>query len=101
MTVEPHCHPNVAADPYHGDVPADCFRHEALGVVFQVRDKRLAVLLWQRATEPFAGTWSLPGGELARDETGVDHVAHPEAGARARLIAGAPVHRDRALLGPN
>jgi 8-oxo-dGTP diphosphatase len=49
-------------------VPADCFRHEALGVVFQVRDKRLAVLLWRRATEPFAGDWVLPGGLLAPGE---------------------------------
>jgi 8-oxo-dGTP diphosphatase len=49
-------------------VPADCFRHEALGVVFQVRDKRLTVLLWRRATEPFADTWVLPGGLLAADE---------------------------------
>jgi ADP-ribose pyrophosphatase YjhB (NUDIX family) len=54
--------------PYDGDVPADCFRHEALGVVFQVRDKRLAVLLWRRATAPFEGTWVLPGGFLAPDE---------------------------------
>ena len=36
--------------------------------MFQVRDKRLAVLLWRRATEPFAGTWVLPGGYLAADE---------------------------------
>lgn len=59
---------NLAAAPYDEDVPADCFRHEALGVVFQVRDKRLAVLLWQRATAPFAGAWALPGGLLAADE---------------------------------
>jgi 8-oxo-dGTP diphosphatase len=41
----------------------------ALAVVLQVRDGELAVLLWQRAREPFAGRWSLPGGELAPDET--------------------------------
>jgi ADP-ribose pyrophosphatase YjhB (NUDIX family) len=45
-------------------VPADCFRHEALGVVFQVREKRLTVLLWRRAEPPFAGSWALPGGLL-------------------------------------
>jgi ADP-ribose pyrophosphatase YjhB (NUDIX family) len=49
-------------------VPADCFRHESLGVVFQVRDKRLTVLLWRRAEEPFAGAWTLPGGLLAATE---------------------------------
>ena len=49
-------------------MPADCFRHEALGVVFQVRGKRLAVLLWRRAAAPFAGQWVLPGGELGPDE---------------------------------
>ncbi len=49
-------------------VPADCFRHEALGVVFQVRDKRLTVLLWQRAEPPFEGAWMLPGGLLRADE---------------------------------
>ena len=38
-------------------------------VVFQVREGRLQVLLWERALEPFAGGWSLPGGELAPGET--------------------------------
>ena len=37
--------------------------------MLQVRDGRLQVLLWERALEPYAGTWSLPGGELARGET--------------------------------
>jgi 8-oxo-dGTP diphosphatase len=49
-------------------VSADCFRHEALGVVFQVRGKRLTVLLWQRAAAPFEGKWALPGGFLAVGE---------------------------------
>jgi ADP-ribose pyrophosphatase YjhB (NUDIX family) len=40
-----------------------------LAVVFQVRDGRLQVLLWQRAKEPFAGDWSLPGGYLEPGET--------------------------------
>jgi 8-oxo-dGTP diphosphatase len=43
--------------------------HAALAVVLQVRDARLQVLLWQRAREPFAGTWALPGGYLEGDET--------------------------------
>ena len=40
-----------------------------LAVVFQVRAGRLQVLLWQRAREPFAGDWSLPGGYLEPGET--------------------------------
>jgi ADP-ribose pyrophosphatase YjhB (NUDIX family) len=40
-----------------------------LAVVFQVRGARLQVLLWERAKEPFAGAWSLPGGYLDPDET--------------------------------
>jgi 8-oxo-dGTP diphosphatase len=43
--------------------------HTVLAVVFQVRGGRLQVLLWERALEPFAGSWSLPGGELAQGET--------------------------------
>jgi ADP-ribose pyrophosphatase YjhB (NUDIX family) len=39
-----------------------------LAVVFQVRDARLEVLLWERAKQPFAGAWSLPGGYLDPDE---------------------------------
>src|SRR4051794_31202383 len=40
--------------------------HSVLAVVLQVRDDRLRVLLWQRAREPFAGAWALPGGRLDR-----------------------------------
>ena len=43
--------------------------HTVLAVVLQVRDGRLRALLWERALEPYAGFWSLPGGELAREET--------------------------------
>src|SRR5205823_4751206 len=32
-------------------------------------DAALQVLLWERALEPFAGTWSLPGGDLLEGET--------------------------------
>jgi 8-oxo-dGTP diphosphatase len=36
--------------------------------VFEVRDKRLTVLLWRRAEAPFDGAWALPGGLLAAGE---------------------------------
>ena len=43
--------------------------HATLAVVFQVRDGKLQVLLWQRAKEPYAGDWSLPSGYLDPGET--------------------------------
>jgi ADP-ribose pyrophosphatase YjhB (NUDIX family) len=43
--------------------------HATLAVVFQVRAGKLQALLWQRAKEPFAGDWSLPGGYLDSGET--------------------------------
>ena len=43
--------------------------HAALAVVFQVRERVLQVLLWERAREPFRGAWSLPGGNLDPGET--------------------------------
>ncbi len=38
--------------------------HAVLAAVLQVRDGKLQALLWQRAREPFAGAWALPGGRL-------------------------------------
>jgi ADP-ribose pyrophosphatase YjhB (NUDIX family) len=43
--------------------------HITLAVVLQVRAGALQALLWQRAREPFAGAWSLPGGYLDPGET--------------------------------
>jgi ADP-ribose pyrophosphatase YjhB (NUDIX family) len=43
--------------------------HVSLAVVLQVRGGELQVLLWQRAHEPFAGSWALPGGYLEPGET--------------------------------
>jgi ADP-ribose pyrophosphatase YjhB (NUDIX family) len=43
--------------------------HAALAVVLQIREGRLAALLWQRAKTPFRGAWSLPGGYLDPGET--------------------------------
>ena len=37
--------------------------------MLQVRRARLQALLWQRAREPFAEAWSLPGGTLGGAET--------------------------------
>jgi ADP-ribose pyrophosphatase YjhB (NUDIX family) len=48
--------------------------HVTLAVVFQARAGKLQVLLWQRAKEPFAGAWSLPGGYLEPGETLADSI---------------------------
>jgi ADP-ribose pyrophosphatase YjhB (NUDIX family) len=54
--------------------------HVTLAVVFQVREGRLQVLLWERAKDPYAGYWSLPGGYLELGETLEEsirrHLAH-------------------------
>ncbi|WP_309116372.1 NUDIX domain-containing protein [Saccharothrix sp.] len=42
--------------------------HEVLAAVLQVRDGSLQVMLWERAREPHAHRWSLPGGGLGADE---------------------------------
>lgn len=49
--------------------PADAPAHAVAAVVLQVRAGLLQVLLWQRALDPFAGAWSLPGGDLSAGET--------------------------------
>jgi 8-oxo-dGTP diphosphatase len=51
------------------DSQAKTSAHAVLAAVLQVRDGRLQALLWQRAREPFARLWALPGGGLAPDET--------------------------------
>jgi ADP-ribose pyrophosphatase YjhB (NUDIX family) len=56
----------MVSDPQAKTVAA---AHTVLAVVFQVRGGRLEVLLWERALDPCSGCWSLPGGELAPDET--------------------------------
>ncbi|WP_106187853.1 NUDIX hydrolase [Umezawaea tangerina] len=42
--------------------------HEVLAAVLQVRAGSLQVMLWQRAQEPHAHRWSLPGGALGDRE---------------------------------
>jgi ADP-ribose pyrophosphatase YjhB (NUDIX family) len=51
------------------DSRAKTTTHAVLAAVLQVRGGRLQALLWQRAREPYAGSWALPGGTLADDET--------------------------------
>ena len=46
-----------------------------LALVAQVRDGELCVLAWQRAYEPAAGAWALPGGLLAIDESADTSIA--------------------------
>lgn len=40
-----------------------------LAAVLRVREREVEALLWQRAQEPYAGAWALPGGVLETDET--------------------------------
>jgi ADP-ribose pyrophosphatase YjhB (NUDIX family) len=51
------------------DSQAKTAAHAVLAAVLQVREGQLQALLWQRAREPFAGSWALPGGGLAEHET--------------------------------
>src|SRR5436305_929795 len=51
------------------DSQAKTSAHAVLAAVLQVRAGRLQALLWQRAREPFAACWALPGGALTEHET--------------------------------
>ncbi len=70
--------------------------------MFQVRDKRLTVLLWQRAKAPFEGAWALPGGPLAAGErlgaSASRHLAAkvdiPEIAHLEQLETRSDPHRD-------
>ncbi|HEY8193383.1 MAG TPA: NUDIX domain-containing protein [Gaiellaceae bacterium] len=50
--------------------------HVSLAVVLQVRDATLQVLMWQRARDPFAGRWALPGGYLEPGQTLERSIRH-------------------------
>jgi len=51
------------------DSRAKTSSHVVLAALLQVRAGSLQALLWQRAREPYAGAWALPGGDLDEDET--------------------------------
>jgi 8-oxo-dGTP diphosphatase len=56
------------------DSQAKTTAHAVLAAVLQVRGAQLQALLWQRAREPFAGAWALPGGALLATETLAESV---------------------------
>jgi ADP-ribose pyrophosphatase YjhB (NUDIX family) len=51
------------------DSRAKTAAHAVLAAVLRVREGRLQALLWQRARDPYAGAWALPGGVLEEEET--------------------------------
>lgn len=76
----------MVSDPRAKTSPAPA--HAVLAAVFQVRGGRLDVLLWERALDPCAGCWSLPGGELAADETLEESIRrHLEAKVDVRELS--------------
>jgi len=59
-----------------------------LAVVLRVGGDRLEALLWERAREPFAGAWSLPGGYLEPGQTLEQSIlAHLAAKVDVREVA--------------
>jgi 8-oxo-dGTP diphosphatase len=58
-------------------------------VAFSVQNKKLAVLLIQRATDPFMGMWALPGGFVHIDEdieTAAERELAEETGLRGAYL---------------
>lgn len=69
--------------PYTYPYPRPALTADA--VLFTVLDKRLQILLIQRASEPFAGLWALPGGFVEEGEDAAAAVCREleeEAGVR-------------------
>src|SRR5690349_16514827 len=59
------------------------------GVLFEIVDNKLVVLLIQRMREPFKGEWALPGGYCAAGETtkqALDRVLLAKAGVHAKQL---------------
>jgi 8-oxo-dGTP diphosphatase len=67
-------------------------------VVFAIRRKRLHTLLIQRAREPFAGSWAIPGGFVDQDED-LDQAAAREL-TEETGVAGVPLVQFRAFGTP-
>lgn len=76
---------------------------EVLTAVLQVRTgaggPRLEVLLWQRAREPAAGTWSLPGGRLGPEED-VEHSARRQLAEKVDVREVAHLEQLRVFSDP-
>jgi 8-oxo-dGTP diphosphatase len=53
---------------------SDHSTHVALAAVLRVRGSEPQVLVWERAREPQAGAWALPGGYLEPTETLEDSI---------------------------
>jgi ADP-ribose pyrophosphatase YjhB (NUDIX family) len=58
---------------------SDHSTHVALAVVLRVRGSEPQTLLWQRAREPEACAWALPGGYLEPGETLEESIRRPLA----------------------
>jgi ADP-ribose pyrophosphatase YjhB (NUDIX family) len=73
-----------------------------LATVFQVREGHLQVLLWQRALDPYAGAWALPGGRLRPGETLEESIrAHLAMKVDVRELAHLEQLETRSDLGRN
>jgi len=67
-------------------------------VVFAIRRKRLHTLLIQRAREPYAGSWAIPGGFVDQNED-LEEAAAREL-AEETGVAGVPLVQFRAFGAP-
>jgi 8-oxo-dGTP diphosphatase len=77
-------------------------RAEVLAAVFGVRSvtDRLEILLWQRAREPDAGRWALPGGLLLPDED-VDASARRQLAAKVDVTTVAHLEQIGVFSAPD
>jgi len=77
-------------------------RAEVLATVFGVRSvtDRLEILLWQRARQPDAGRWALPGGSLLPDED-VDASARRQLAAKVDVTTVAHLEQIGVFSAPD
>lgn len=84
------------------EIQLPAYPHEVLAVVLSVREQQLCVLLWQRAREPVASRWALPGGGVRRDQRLREALAEhleakvhvPEVGWLEQVATHSKVDRD-------